>query len=138
MEDARKVIFSVPTFEAIGMAMDEKWDPEFRLWLKVERMDTYRSRRRTLEMMNKVKFIHELTLSNLKYRMVIESPFSFGCFLTRLRNTEGRRGRQGTSEREVTYSREPTQKKLLIKESIGFSQVCDRASESDIGLWLKC
>lgn len=43
-------------------------------------MGAYRSRRRTLEMMKKVEFIDELTLSNLKYRMVIEPPISSRVF----------------------------------------------------------
>lgn len=75
-----KVVFSIPTFEGIGTAMDEKWDTEFDLWLKVEPMDDYISRRRTLEMVKKVGFIDESTLSNLNYRMVIESPFSSRVF----------------------------------------------------------
>jgi hypothetical protein len=68
------VVFSIPTF---GTAMDEKWNTEFRLWLKVERLEAYKSRRRTLEMMKKIEFIDEFTLSNLKYSMVFESPFQF-------------------------------------------------------------
>lgn len=67
-----KVLFTIPTYEAIGETMVDKFDREFGCFLRGPRLGAYR--RRALQMMRKVGYIDDVNLRELKYRMVMKTP----------------------------------------------------------------